>query len=589
MCSSKNIQPEPNPELAKELDMLEIKCSNVKCGCQWEGFLASLQAHLDYDCSYTLLGCSQSCGITLQRHQMEDHELNECYNRKLLCEHCGVEFTAGNIDLHYEKCPKIEIKCPGCGEEMKQEELAYHKKKRCVARIVSCPFSIAGCSESFKECEMKKHLENSLSKHLWLMEKLQAYMQNREAILAKKEANLMERVAVIKKAEEDIKKMKKMRRELDNVKAESRKSSYEFENVLEVRNIELAGMSKRVSELQAIIENGPQSPETATCTNTTKEDTYYIKILKEEPDEVKAKTKRSPQEIKDTVEEKTMEQLPSADESNDKPYVNLPEALCSPVPSETAIKRAKEDIEEIDNLKEELEKVKAEANRSSQEFENILQAKTRELVNMSKHLNEFKKIIDSTSNTHQALHSIVPPKARLPLAMSSQLPNSSREEVGRSFRMVNFSNYCSSTSRAKWTSNPFYTYEKGYKMCFEVDCLIDQIRICLFLLPGRYDDSLCWPMRGTLTILVMNQVSDEKHYEYRFLYNNRTNPRACNQVMGPDGSKSEKCTSSSPKLSLKDLAYNAANKCQYLKNNSLILSVRCTKKTVKRTVSCSRV
>ena len=67
-------------------------------------------------------------------------------------------------------------------------------------------------------------------------------------------------------------------------------------------------------------------------------------------------------------------------------------------------------------------------------------------------------------------------------------------------------------------SNPFYTSTRGYKMCIRVDANGDgagkdtHLSVFTKLLPGCYDDQLRWPFRGAVEYVLLNQLSDTKHF-----------------------------------------------------------------------------
>ena len=65
-----------------------------------------------------------------------------------------------------------------------------------------------------------------------------------------------------------------------------------------------------------------------------------------------------------------------------------------------------------------------------------------------------------------------------------------------------------------WFSPPFYTHPGGYKMCLSVDvCGIDgegtDIAVFLHLMQGEFDDRLRWPFRGMVTVMLLDQQSDD--------------------------------------------------------------------------------
>ena len=74
-------------------------------------------------------------------------------------------------------------------------------------------------------------------------------------------------------------------------------------------------------------------------------------------------------------------------------------------------------------------------------------------------------------------------------------------------------------SRARWYSHPFYSHERGYKMCLHVKAsglgasVRDKyVSVLIHLMQGEYDDELPWPITNTFNITLLNQVSDKDHW-----------------------------------------------------------------------------
>ena len=76
--------------------------------------------------------------------------------------------------------------------------------------------------------------------------------------------------------------------------------------------------------------------------------------------------------------------------------------------------------------------------------------------------------------------------------------------------------------KEEWYSTPFFAFEKGYQMCLKVYAAGHDegegthVSVYLHLMVGLYDDELHesghWPLRGTFTIELLNQLNDSDHY-----------------------------------------------------------------------------
>ena len=74
-------------------------------------------------------------------------------------------------------------------------------------------------------------------------------------------------------------------------------------------------------------------------------------------------------------------------------------------------------------------------------------------------------------------------------------------------------------SRARWYSDPFFSHDRGYKMCLHVKAsgLGSSVRdvyvsVLLHLMKGPHDDELSWPITKAFHINLLNQVSNTNHW-----------------------------------------------------------------------------
>ena len=77
-----------------------------------------------------------------------------------------------------------------------------------------------------------------------------------------------------------------------------------------------------------------------------------------------------------------------------------------------------------------------------------------------------------------------------------------------------------------WYSPPFYTGPGGYKLCIRVAAngqgagAGTHVSVFVHLMRGEYDDRLVWSFRGDITIQLVNQKSDQEHFERTFNFDN---------------------------------------------------------------------
>lgn len=83
-------------------------------------------------------------------------------------------------------------------------------------------------------------------------------------------------------------------------------------------------------------------------------------------------------------------------------------------------------------------------------------------------------------------------------------------------------------SDSAFTSRPFYTHPRGYRMCIKVwaNGLLDgkgsYVSVACHLLKGERDDQLKWPFCGNVHLRLMNQRGDQHHYDHFIRYTHRT-------------------------------------------------------------------
>ena len=123
----------------------------------------------------------------------------------------------------------------------------------------------------------------------------------------------------------------------------------------------------------------------------------------------------------------------------------------------------------------------------------------------------------------------------------------------------------------------FYTRDGGYKMflwIFPSGCLgyDNHVTVIVCLMEGDHDDHLIWPIKGTLTVQLLNQLSDSNHSEpVKFHFDG--SGAKCRRVMTVtlrfirDGIWIRQF------IPHNKLSYDADKKCQYLKDDCVFFRV----------------
>ncbi len=123
-----------------------------------------------------------------------------------------------------------------------------------------------------------------------------------------------------------------------------------------------------------------------------------------------------------------------------------------------------------------------------------------------------------------------------------------------------------------FSSPHFYTSHRGYQFRIRVypggNGRGEGTHISIFvcLMKGDYDNALTWPFLGEATFELLNQIEDKNHHKAttKFL-NNASSQR----VEGED----ERALGKAKFIAYRDLEYNPAKNCQYLKYDALIFRV----------------
>lgn len=120
-----------------------------------------------------------------------------------------------------------------------------------------------------------------------------------------------------------------------------------------------------------------------------------------------------------------------------------------------------------------------------------------------------------------------------------------------------------------WHSPHFYTSLSGYRMSISATMVGEYLSVYLCLVQGEYDDLLAWPLRGTFTITLLNQLEDTHHHSMNLTYSNPDRTQSNIRVMAGRGGGY-----GFPHFIMRSqLRPNHSMNCQYLKDNAVFFSV----------------
>uniref|UniRef100_A0A1X7VUR5 TRAF-type domain-containing protein n=1 Tax=Amphimedon queenslandica TaxID=400682 RepID=A0A1X7VUR5_AMPQE len=72
-----------------EIMALMIYCTNSEEGCEWQGTINEIEAHLNSSCIYQLVPCTNECGEKIRRDSLETHLTDNCTKRLVNCQYCN--------------------------------------------------------------------------------------------------------------------------------------------------------------------------------------------------------------------------------------------------------------------------------------------------------------------------------------------------------------------------------------------------------------------------------------------------------------------------------------------------------------------
>ena len=110
-------------------------------------------------------------------------------------------------------------------------------------------------------------------------------------------------------------------------------------------------------------------------------------------------------------------------------------------------------------------------------------------------------------------------------------------------------------------------------MCLSVNANGDgdskgtHVSVSAYLARGEFDDLLKWPFQGRVVLQFCNQLEDKRHRGHTISFSETEDLNAISRVTG--GERAESGWGTSTLIAHKDLNFNPANNCQYLKHDHL--------------------
>ena len=142
LCSKKQLHPNPVNQVRNSVAKLDIKCPLLR-NCAWIGKLAEAETHLK-ECGSFKVWCPLECGSVIKKGETVHHMKNECQQRIIQCEFCGISVKYKEFVSHSEACLASPIEC-GCGNKCRRDMISAHVNTECPLAQVKCPYAKYGC------------------------------------------------------------------------------------------------------------------------------------------------------------------------------------------------------------------------------------------------------------------------------------------------------------------------------------------------------------------------------------------------------------------------------------------------------------
>ena len=170
-------------------------------------------------------------------------------------------------------------------------------------------------------------------------------------------------------------------------------------------------------------------------------------------------------------------------------------------------------------------------------------------------------------------HTIMEQEIKL-LAIERKLAHLQSREMPKKYKFTHYDQH--KTANEVVYSPPFYTNPGGYLMCICVLANGDtknkgtHVSVSAYCVKGENDDHLSWPFTGKVTVELLNQLENKNHHstsiDIKFSQDDRVS-HVANEETLRGGLGTPRYISHSA------LNYNAAKKCQYLRNDSLYFRI----------------
>ena len=522
-CKEENFEFVNDKRAVREINDLQVYCTNKILGCSWIGDLSSLENHLNVGaststgCQYTQISCSNNCGVVMLRSLLEEHLKSECELRQEKCEYCGhvdkYQWIRGG---HQLECPRYPIECPNhCDVGYVRRDIMDAHLEVCPLAIVKCPFAIVGCDSVVRRKDLTEHIESATTQHVENM--VRAIFSTITRLHSARE-HFEQRIQELRVHFDYINVTNQS--DMESAKRSLSVATNEIERAKEMLSIDNKRLQVLLAEAQSLRQRAIDvENKLAHNYEPVLDDLkYQLEKINEElqfeihkvNDEVTKELQDARLSVQHTNKSLRMEMDTFRDElSVTKESIknelatatgDINKLLTSEKTSlDNVNSQLQESMKELETCKGEVEMLKQKSRIEAQQYRDGLKVTEEELF-------ETKKKLKQGQDRFDALFNLLDWSIQLKFlhaTSSDTLPDVYLE-------MTEFTKYKS--TKEVWYSPPFYTGDKGYKMCLSVSLhTAGYVSIYVLLMSGENDKYLCWPIKGTLKLQLLNQLGDDSH------------------------------------------------------------------------------
>ena len=516
----------PDKKTSYSVGDLKVYCPNKSLGCNWIGELRSLEEHIAIDnkrgCPFTKLQCSNECGVVMQRRLIEGHLKSECKLRKVKCEYCN---TTGSYQVinssHQEECPKYPVECPNRCEvgHVRREEMSGHLEE-CPLAITKCLFGCEGVLRAHTTEHMKQAMTSHMEQMLKSIEQLKSTKESLEKEIHKIQTELYAANRTIK---EDL-NIITINNEVTRDEVQKAKHCLtDHYNKFDDQQKEIEALKQRATEVE---EKQAELAETNGQLQS-----QIMHLQQDAKDEI---TKRAQVEAKLRAElDKVTNELAKTKETTNTAFTTIKQHYDIIVADKNA---------ELETLKNKLQEHEKQLQTCGQDYEKKLRAAEDEfkdqLQSKEKELRqELTSGLQKYKDNFEVLLNLQDWNLRLNYFRETCTNNIPDVYV----KIADFNLRARNKDTSKWSSQPFYTSDKGYKMCLSVSPTSlsgNYVSVCVKLMSGEHDNHLQWPIKGILTIQLMNLLEDNNHAEpVKVLFDGAEDNSSCQRVFAGSTSR----------------------------------------------------